>query len=250
MHLGRLWAGRESLKVDERAPWLSGMLVALKPQPPGVLMRAGLWRRVSHRRKIGLDHRFIWLVALLIAIPVFAAPMLFNGIVWDGREGYAFAAMMSGAIICALCVGLSWPQRFAELNEVELLRPAPREKCAKEMGLAMFSDAAELSVAMLAALFVPLAFWSPEIFSTEMFWRAVAATILAQALVFGAVVWTMLLRSTAASMIALALSIFTLTQLLYWAMDESSLTPSLAAGAIGVALAVHAYRRWLHADLI
>jgi hypothetical protein len=250
IRLACLSVGRESIQADERLPWLSGILAGAGAGPPGAMMQAGLWRRAGHRRRMGLGHRFIWTIAVFMGILIFASPVFDSDLGWFRSGGFAFSALIAAGIISALCVGLSWPQRFAELNEIELLRPAPRATCAREMGLAMLWDAAEISLALLLAMFLPIAYWSPDVFSTAMFWSAVAAVILAQALVFGAMAWTMLLRSTAASMVALTLAILALTLLLHYAMDDRWLTPSLLAGAMGVALTFHAYRRWLRADLI
>jgi hypothetical protein len=250
LYLSRLRVGRDAIQTDERVPWLSGLLVGIKSQPPGGLMQAGIWRRAHYRRLMGLGRRFVWIIAACVALLIASTPLVYSTKTWFVHGDYAFAALVTAGIISALCVGLSWPQRFAELSEVELLRPAPRQDCAREIGLAMLSDAAELSFATIAAMLLPIAFWSPNMLQTAVFWNAVAAGILAQALTFGLLVWTMLLRSAAATMGALVLSILALTTLLYYAMDDRTLVPSMAAGAMGVLLTVSAYRRWLRADMM
>jgi hypothetical protein len=247
LRLARQPVGRDSVRADERVPWLSRLLSGVKPPLPGTLMQAGIWQRARHRRRLG--RRFVWLVAAFTAVMIIASPVTYHTVQWLTHGDFAFSVLIAAGIISALCVGLSWPQRFAELNEIELLRPAPRGDCAREIGLAMLIDAVELSVATTLAMFVPIAFWSPNMLETSALWTAVAAGILAQALTFGLLVWTMLLRSQAATMLALFCSIMVVTMLLYYAM-QTWLTPALVAGGIGVLLAGNAYRRWLRADML
>ena len=237
--------GLDSVRADERVPWLSGMLVGLKRQPPGGLMNAGIWRRAAHRRAMGLGRRFIWLVAVFTAALILCSPLSYSSQQWFVHGDFAFAAILTASLISVLALGLSWPQRFAELSEIELLRPAPRNQCAREIGLAMLYDAVELAVATLGTMCVVIAIWSPSIFSTWMFWNTLAAAVLSQVLTFGLLASAMLEQSTIASMIAVVLSTLALLILMF---EANWLAPSIAAAAIGVILTVHAYRRWLLAE--
>jgi hypothetical protein len=249
LRLGRLSVAGEAISADERVPWLARLLTASRPTQAGAMAAANVWQRARHRRRIGLGHRFVWIVAIYLAALISLSPLLeaTNGR-WLTDGGYAFGALFAAGVICALAIGLSWPQRFADMREVELLRPAGRDAFAREIGLAMLADAAEICLATLSAVLIPIAFWTPAVLTWPPFWNAVAALILSQALLFGALVWTMRLRATAAPLVALLASIILLSVLMDQAMDNHFLTPALVAGAIGIALSADAYRRWLKGD--
>jgi hypothetical protein len=263
LHLGSLRVAQESVAADERVPWLSELLVNVnrRREGEGGLMSAGLWRRAGHRRLMGLGRRFVWLAAIYTAGLIFITPLVYNlpgqyafgafslpGV--SDRGEFAFGAFFMAGMVSSLAIGLSWPQRFAELNEVELMRPAPREQSAREIGVAMLFDAAELWLALLLAVVLATFYWMPASFQTTAFWHLFAAAILAQVFTFGLLVWTMLLRSTSSSAIALAIAIISFAMLLYIAMDERMIAPAVAAAGIGIVLAAHAYHRWLRADML
>jgi hypothetical protein len=251
LRLGRLAGADVTVSADERVPWLSRIIVGSAPLPAGGLATASLWQRVVHRRFIGLGHRFVWIVAIFLAAMISLSPLLGGDANrWLTNNGYAFAGLCVAGVVSALAIGLSWPQRFADLREVELLRPAARQAFAREIGLAMMCDAVEITLATILAMLIPIAFWSPTSFSSGPFWSALAATILCQALVFGAMTWTMRRLSTAASMAALLVTIILLTVLIDQALDNRMLIASFAAAAVGIALATDAYHRWIRHDMI
>ncbi len=249
MRLANLPVGSESIRADERLPWLSAILVETKSRPKGGMMESGIWRRAGHRRLMGLGRRFIWLLAIYTAGLICLRPVLETFVNARDFDEFVFEGLFLTGVVSALAIGLSWPRRFAELNEVELMRPAPRHDCAREIGLAMLFDATELCIAMSLAILALTAFWMPLALHYPNFWYMLAAAVCAQAFTFGLLVWMMILRSTAFSMIALALAIVSITMLLYFALDMRTIAPALIAAAIGIALAGDAYRRWLLADL-
>jgi hypothetical protein len=251
LRLGRLVGADVMVSSDERVPWLSRIVAGSAALPAGGLATASLRQRVVHRRYIGLGHRFIWIVAIFLAAMISLSPLLSEGANrWLTNDGYAFAALCVAGVVSALAIGLTWPQRFADLREVELLRPAARTAFAREIGLAMLCDTVEISLATILAMLGPIAYWSPTSFGSVPFWNALAATVLCQALVFGAMTWTMRRLSTAASMAALMVAIISLMVLIDQALDNRMLIASFAAAAVGISLATDAYRRWIGHDMI
>ncbi|MGA2232575.1 MAG: hypothetical protein ABSH22_16890 [Tepidisphaeraceae bacterium] len=245
MRLGRITVERETLPTDERLPWLSKLLAGRESERAGSLVDAGLWRRVRHRRRMGLGHRFIWITAaylvFLVGIQVWIDP---NGV------GLAFCAVFAPGVISALAIGLSWPLRFAALGEVEMLRPARRVAFAREMGLAMLLDAVEIYFATLLAALAPLYFWMPSALQLPQFLPALAAAILTQILIFGAIVWCIRLRSWAVSMGLSVLAVLAISVLVTQTMADRQYALPVAGAAIGITLAADAYRRWLRMDML
>jgi hypothetical protein len=247
----RVSSGDASVKLDESLKWLGDILSNRRQRPAGDLAEAGIWRRVRHRRVIGLGSRFIWITAFLLAGAVSISPMLTHDAGhWLERNGYAFGVLFAAAAVSILAVGLTWPQRWASLGQVEMLRPMPRRQVLAEMGLAMLMDAAEISLATAAAGLIPIAIWSPGQLHSPDFWLAVAATILCQALALGALALIMIRNSTAALTAVLAMAVVAATGLISYTIDSGQLIPALIAAALGMALAAHAYHRWQTADML
>jgi hypothetical protein len=245
--MSRLSPRTQTTQADERLPWLSALLTDREHLPIGGMLDAGLWRRVRHRRQIGLGHRFVWIVAVYLAVLAALAPLLASA-TWVDLSGYAFGALILAGVTSALAVGLAWPRRYADLGDVELLRPAARADFGREIALAMLCDSAELSVATVLGMLGPVAFWSPGAFESASFWNAAGATVLSQALVFGVIAWTMRRKSTAATAAGLIVAVLATILLIDQGLKQNGVIPALLAAAIGAVLAADAFRRWRRAD--
>jgi hypothetical protein len=250
MRLARLTPKAQPVPADERLPWLSHLLAGRGQMPAGGMVNAGLWRRVRHRRQIGLGHRFVWILAVYLALLIAITPWFRPHSYQDYQDAIAFTSLLLAGVTSALAVGLSWPRRYADLCDIELLRPASRSDFGREIALAMLCDAAELIGATVLAMLAPVAIWSPFNFQSIQFWNAVAATILSQVLVFGVILWVMRRKSTAATMAGLAAGILATILLIDQGLDRRGVMPALVAAGIGLVLIADAYRRWRKADIL
>jgi hypothetical protein len=213
-------------------------------------MRAGLWQRARHRRLIGLGHRFSLLVAGFLALVISVAPSLnsnFGDPRWFDNGGFALCTMMVAVITSILAIGLSWPQRFTALADVELLRPSRRDIFAREIGLAMLSDTIEMFSLTCLAMLIPVVIWSPAALQTTVLWTGFIAAILTAVPVYGVIVWAMPRNSPALTTAALMVCIVAGIVLIGHSVDTYRLVWSAVAAAMGVALAGDAYRRWMSA---
>jgi hypothetical protein len=249
-HISRIPAGGDATVVDERFPWLANFLGRFDSKPLGSLMRAGLWQRARHRRLIGLGHRFSLLVAGFLALVISVAPSLnsnFGDPRWFDNGGFALCTMMVAVITSILAIGLSWPQRFTALADVELLRPSRRDIFAREIGLAMLSDTIEMFSPTCLAMLIPVVIWSPAALQTTVLWTGFIAAILTAVPVYGVIVWAMPRNSPALTTAALMVCIVAGIVLIGHSVDTYRLVWSAVAAAMGVALAGDAYRRWMSA---
>jgi hypothetical protein len=169
---------------------------------------------------------------------------------WFRDNSFAFCTVIVAVITSSLSIGLSWPQRFTALADVELLRPSRRNGFARELGLAMLSDTIEIFVLTLAAMLIPIAIWSPLALQNAAFWTGFTSALLSSALIFGVLVWAMPLNSIAATMGAMIAGIVAAALLVEQAFSSHRLGPSIVAAAVGIALAADVYRRWISADII
>jgi hypothetical protein len=244
--LSRVPAGGDSVVADERMPWLAALLGGGAAKPGGALSRAGVFARARHRRQIGLGHRFVWILAAYLALIISAAPAMNSGYgLWFRDGGFAFCTVIVAVITSSLSIGLSWPQRFTALGDVELLRPSRRNGFARELGLAMLSDTIKIFVLTLGAMLIPVAIWSPWSLHNPSFWIGFASALLCAPFVFGVIIWAMPHNSIAATMGAMIAAIVAAALLVEQAFAEHRLAPSMLFAAVGVVLATHAYRRWV-----
>jgi hypothetical protein len=251
LRLARLRSNRQSVQADERMPWLGTLLAGPKTELPGGWSKAGLWQRARHRRLIGLGHRFVWIMAVYLGVLISLSPLMEPYYVtWFKGNGFTFCALFAAMSTSTLAIGLLWPQRFAALADVELLRPSGREDFARELGLAMLSDAVEISLVTLFMMLAPIAIWIPGALASGSFWVAAGAAVLSQVLVFGAIVWTMRSRWLVLPIGAMVVTLLAAIALLGAALDGRQFFPAAVAAAVGIGLTVHAYRRWRKVDVL
>jgi hypothetical protein len=116
----------------------------------------------------------------------------------------------------------------------------------------MLLDMVEISVLTLAAVLIPIAYWSPAAVHSTVFWDAALAAVLSQALAFGVIAWIASRGrgAVSVSMLMFAVVIGATTVLIHQAMDDRRIMPAIVTAILGVALTAHAYHRWAKVDML
>jgi hypothetical protein len=232
--------------------WLSEKL--WDTSPAGSLCDAGLWRRVSHRRRMGVGHKVTWIISAVLLAIMMLPPLVDwltvkdlppgPGVLLHNDRMQMYAVLVIAALVPVLAMSMIWPERSLAFS-YEALRPATRAGYIREMSLAMLADMAELSLATLLPALLTVAVWARPELSHIQLWAGIGAVILAQTLAFGVVAETVQWRAKGTS-VAIPTCLVVATVLLIgggWAAQ-------LLAAAVGIILAAHAYLRWQRADVL
>jgi len=231
--------------------------------------------RANRRRASFLGSRVIWVtVAFLGGVFWLMAKAIF--VLSDNTDARAEALINAFITLitiapCAIVV-MRWRQRLPFLA-AESLYPASRSKFLTEMAAALAVDFMLFWPAVTATALLSMLFFLPGVFYIPVFWIWIAASAVLQVFAYGVIVLVMSLRSatitTLASFIILGAMLFPIEStmlnfpfseqtniLLRFQLGDSfnlsadCFLQSLAAGCIGIFLALIAYYRWRQIELV
>jgi len=221
------------------------------------------WSRALYRRVYILKHKTLWLIASIAAIVLtylMIPGRLFSSTESAVKEWDYYIINMFCSIITvtpAIATAFTWYFRRPAVVR-EYFYPVQRNTFIHEMSVALVCDLTEFWFMIAAVALLPLAICTPWILTNPVFWLGLAASVLAQVLVFGAIALCMSLHNWALGMLGLCAALGWLVSPILVDIQkvtsigvgvEQTFIFSLIAVPIGLILTAAAYYRWQRIEL-